>query len=154
MAEKFHIIGEMIFKFNEIEFYFKQIIIKYLKPEQKFDKFYSQVLFNNSIISFSAKIKLFQNINNEMEWITGKKLDELIRFVYYLNNVRNSLVHTENAIEFEKDEKGNIINAYDIIDFFKTDGSLNVLRINEVYKIFNERYLKIKKELLKIYNEI
>lgn len=151
MQEKYQKIGEMILKFNEVEFYLKQIIIKYLEPKKEKDRFYSQVLFNNSIISFSSKVKLFKNINQEKDWLKGKKLNELIRFIYYLNNVRNSLVHTENAMEFEKNEEGNIIDSHHIIDFFKTDGSLNVLRLDEVYEKFNERFEFVKKELVKIY---
>jgi len=151
MDEKTHKVGEIVLKFNEIEFYLKQIIIKHLNPSKNQEKFYSQVLFNNSIVSFSGKIKLFKNLNKENKWISGKKLDELVRFIYYLNNVRNSLVHTENAIEFKKDDKGNITEAHHIIDFFKSDGSLNVLRLNEVYEKFNERFVKVKKELKDIY---
>jgi len=151
MDKKTHKIGEIILNFNQIEFYLKQIIIKYLNPDKKQERFYSQVLFNNSVISFSGKIKLFKNLNKEEKWITGKKLDELIRFVYYLNNVRNSLVHTENAVELKKDEDGNIIEAHHIMDFFKSDGSLNILRLNEAYEKFNERFVKVEKELKDIY---
>ena len=154
MQEKYQKTGEIILKFNEIEFYLKQIIIKYLNPRKNQDRFYSQVLFNNSIISFSSKVKLFKNLNQENQWFKGKKLNELIRFLYYLNNVRNSLVHTENAFELEKDDEGNIVNAYHIIDFFKTDGSLNVLRLNEVYEKFNQRFDYVKKELQKVYKSL
>lgn len=154
MIEKNKIVGDMILKFNEIEFYLKQIIIKYLKPNKNKEKFYSQILFNNSIISFNSKLKLFKNINSDEKWLEKKELREFIDNIHYLNNIRNSLVHTENAIEIEKDQDGEIKNIHPIIDFFKPNGEFDVLKLNDVYYKFCEKHELIKKRLLKLHKNV
>jgi len=154
MNDKNRLVGEIVLKFNEIEFYLKHIIIKCLEPKKEQERFYSQILFNNSIINFSSKLKLFKNINSDKKWVEKKKLRDLINDIHYLNNIRNSLVHTENAIELEKDDNGEITNVYQIINFFKPSGELDILRLNEAYEIFNEKHKNTKSILLKIYEKL
>ncbi|MDA3856083.1 MAG: hypothetical protein PF569_07530 [Candidatus Woesearchaeota archaeon] len=153
MEKKEQLIGEIILKFNQVEFYLKQILIKHLKPQKTQEQFYHQILFNNSIISFNSKLKLFRHINNEKKWLEGKIARELFDDLYFLNNMRNSLVHTENAIEFEKDNLGNIHAAHDIIDFFKPNGKFDTVRINEIIAKFNEKYSSVNKKLIEIYEK-
>jgi len=154
MNDKNNIVGDIILKFNEVEFYLKHIMIKYLNPKKEQERFYSQILFNNSIINFNSKIKLFKNINFDEKWIESKDLRNLIDDIHYLNNIRNSLAHAQNAVELEKDEVGEIKNIYQIIDFFKPNGEFNILRLNEVYIKFNEKHKKVKTILLKIHKKM
>jgi len=154
MEEKEQLIGEIILKFNQVEFYLKRILIKYLKPDKSKEKLYSQVLFNNSIISFNSKLKLFKHINSHEKWISGKESRGFFDDMHYLNNIRNSLVHTENAFEIVKDEKGKVDKIYDIIDFFKPNGDFDTLRLNEVYENFSKRYVSSKKILIDIFGRL
>lgn len=153
MESKEKLIGEIILKFNQVEFYLKQILIKYLKPQKSQEQFYHQILFNNSIISFNSKLKLFRHINNETNWLEGKIAREFYDDIYFLNSIRNSLVHTENALEFEKDNFGKIKEIHDIIDFFKPSGKFDTLRLDDILVKFNDKYESTNKKLIEIYKK-
>lgn len=153
MEKKEQLIGEIILKFNQVEFYLKQILIKHLNPKKNQEQFYHQILFNNSIISFNSKLKLFRYINNENRWLEGKISRDFFDDMYFINNIRNSLVHTENAIEFEKDETGQIKDIHDIIDFFKSNGQFDTLRLNDIIEKFNQRSINVNKKLIDIYKK-
>ena len=151
MESKEQQIGEVILKFNQIEFYLKQILIKYLRPQKSQEKFYHQILLNNSIINFNSKLKLFRHINNEKGWLKGKIARDFFDDLHFMTNLRNSLVHTENALEFEKDDSGKITKIHSIIDFFKPNGEFDTVRLNDSLMKFNKKYEHIKESLLEIY---
>ncbi len=89
-------IGEIIFSFNELENNLSTIISKFINSKE--NDFVSKILLNNSIISFSSKLKIFLIILHQKK-LVFKSEDKIHR----LMKIRNSIAHSNNLYNLDGD---------------------------------------------------
>jgi len=79
----------VIDRFNYIESILTEIIVAYIKPPPDRYGLLKSIVFNNSIVSFASKVKLFFHMNATEQWIDLKK-DSMHRLL----QIRNQFAHS------------------------------------------------------------
>jgi|GEM_PF-1897042 len=91
--------------FNEIENALTHILIREIGAPKEKESFLNDILFNNAILPFSAKVKLFLHLRAAHKW---PKIDA--NDLHRLMQIRNQFAHSQRArhvtivIDREKDE--------------------------------------------------
>lgn len=152
---------DIIINFNLIELSIRQILSDYINSNQK--EFVSEVLLNNSILSFSTKLSLMKYILNK-ESIVFKDWEKF----YKLINIRNAVAHSDNLLNFDGDIVGEelVDNEFEIrIPIFLPyldgpkitvikDGKVNENGLDTMHKEFNELISDLKPKLEQISQEL
>ena len=139
-------VADIIVQFNFLELSIKEILAIYIQSTKK--DFVSDILLNNSIVSFGSKISLLLFITNKEKIKFFIKED-----LYSLINIRNAIAHSDNLFNMEgklmgyetiDEEFGIEIPIYDpspdgpIIIQFKS-GKIYEEGFDKRYKEFNEK---------------
>jgi hypothetical protein len=126
-------LSEVVSKTNYLESKINNIILKYLDLKPEREHFADWILFNNSILNLSAKIKLLCYISNAVGYeINAHGFHNLLQ-------IRNAFAHTDfnSDLYLEIGENGEIIGSFSSIKSIKSDGKLDIKNRNEAYQDFS-----------------
>jgi hypothetical protein len=126
----------VIDRFNYIEEELDRIIAKHINSPKESANFVKDIMLNNSIISFSSKVKLFMHLRAINSWPSIAP-DDFYRFM----NIRNQFAHCNlkthvqvNVITDGQEEKS------DVSVKLMLESVTNAVAFNE----FKEIYVRLK----------
>lgn len=97
-------VANLVINFNLLEASIKEILVAYVGSKK--EDFVRDILFNNSIVSFHAKLNLLKFIVHK-----EKAKVSIDTELHRLISIRNAIAHSDNVYNMEGD-----IVGYDIVD--------------------------------------
>lgn len=129
-------IGLVVDQFNQLEHTITKIITAYIGPKFSRVDFFAKNLMNNSVVSFSSKVKLLLTINKQENLA---KLDK--NQLHRILSVRNAIAHNDVATKFKlemPDDPDEDIYSYIVMDRMKGDGTVETIPKDQAFREFYE----------------
>ena len=129
--------GERLFK---VLYYLNCILSNFISPKET--GFFENVILNNSVIQFGAKIKIIKTICNVL------KIKFDFANLHKLNNLRNLFAHESSYVEFSN--KGMLVK----MDELTTSGSYNETTFTSKYEEFLKLFKEENKSIIQLNEEL
>ena len=148
-----HLIGLIIDNFNQMELLITKIITSYVDPNKEKMDFFLFQLMNNSIISFSSKIKLLIAINKKNKYVKLNR-DGLYRLLAIRNAIAHNDVISKYKVIIPKNLMDDNIVECVFVERLKPDGTIETITKNSAFLEFFELHENIMKDLNEIFDKI
>lgn len=139
--------------FNSLEDSLTRLLIREIGAPKEKETFLREILFNNAILPFSAKVKLFLHLRATNNWpkIEPSKLHRLM-------HIRNQFAHSQRShhvtvhIDQEKN-KSSIIEDKIMMRSVSGSGQLIAVDAKEALEEFTNLYVEISDYLIQLGKE-
>lgn len=149
-------IADVIEHFNDLEMRIAMTLRKCLLPVTSDYGFLQELLFHNTILSFSAKVQLLERILDYWSW---RDLKSHIGRFKELMKLRNAFAHTptvkrELLVYFPPDEEFAVPLGSHMVVEKKTSTSWDNIPRDKAFKIYTELHQKCAELLIEIDGKI
>jgi hypothetical protein len=140
--------------FNNIEDSLTRLLIGEIGAPKEKEPFLREILFNNAILPFSAKVKLFLHLRAANNW---PKIDQ--SKLHRLMHIRNQFAHSQRShhatvqIDQEKNES-SIVNEKIMISSVSGSGQLVAVDVKDALDEFTNLYVEVSDYLIQLGKEV
>jgi hypothetical protein len=139
---------------NYIEYVLKKILIKYISPPDDRVLFLNDIILNNSMLNFGAKVKAFLYLVEKNKWEKIKQ-----EHFHKIINVRNAFAHCDTVtqnIKITMDDNGcsQVADAYYYLESVKSSGKFIQTKREDALHEFTQSYVLVKEYLHRIEGSI
>jgi hypothetical protein len=136
--------------FNSVEESLTSLLVRVIDAPKEKEDFLKNVLFNNAILPFSAKVKLFRHLQAANNW---PKIDP--RAFHRLMHIRNQFAHSQRShratveIDTVKNES-RIVDEKIMIRSVTGSGQIVAVDTKEALQEFLQCYYKVSDYLMQL----
>jgi hypothetical protein len=137
--------------FNSVEDSLTRLLIREIGAPKEKESFLKDILFNNAILPFSGKVKLFLHLRAANNW---PKIDPAT--FHRLMHIRNQFAHSQRShhvtvqIDQEKNES-SIVDEKIMISSITGSGELKAVDVKDALEEFTQLYVKVSEYLAQLW---
>jgi hypothetical protein len=130
--------------FNAIEHSLTDILIKEIGAPKKKQAFLKDILFNNAILPFAAKVRLFRHLRATKDW---PKIDP--NLFHRLMHIRNQFAHSQRSLNITLlvGEKLQCGGSKIMMSSVNGSGQLVEVNVADAFNEFRQLWVKLSKYL-------
>jgi hypothetical protein len=136
--------------FNAVEESLTSLLVRVIGAPKEKEGFLRDILFNNAILPFSAKVKLFLHLRAANDWpkIDPGKLHRLM-------HIRNQFAHSQRShrviveIDMKKNES-RVVDEKVMLSSVTGSGELKAVSTKEALEEFTQLYVEVSDYLLEL----